>query len=147
LIKRYPGSVLGHRGDAGGAEDWVCYTIDTAQGKIRVWPSSGEMGGRDVVTGVAIAYAPGSGDKNCPEIFTGSGQPNLDADVWFGMSKATVVKRIGPPSRAYGTVISYDFDFPLAGPNPHGCTEFGGIDLGIENGSVSKIWINKATSC
>jgi hypothetical protein len=147
LIKRFPTSALQGHGDAGNAEDWVCYTISTKKGKIRVWPNSGEMGGDDTIIGVAISYAPESSDKNCPSIFTGTVQANLDLGVWLGTYRASIIKQIGPPSRVYGSVISYDFDYALPGPNSRQCKVFGGIDFALKNGHANKIWINKAISC
>jgi hypothetical protein len=91
-----------HRGEAGGSEYWLCYTIRSPE-PTRVWFSSWELGGYYhaienfyVSMGDAIEVIP-----SCPELPKRLTPVLLDNSIWLGSDMNMLENSIGRPSAVY----------------------------------------------
>ena len=90
------GEIYNH-GDASEALAWICYTISTSKPKQRVWLSSGEMGGLDVIDGITALELPATAysSKSCPELPQQFSPLRFTNGTWLGMPEKAFIKAYG----------------------------------------------------
>lgn len=147
LTKLFPQTRLLHRGDASEYQVWVCLEVATPAGHVRLWPSAGEMGGGDTITGVAIAAAPQAPDPDCPLIDVAARAVSLDGNISIGMPNALVHERLGKPSLIEGPLLEYLFELPAPNATMKDCEVVGGLYVEIKQEKVVTLWASKLTSC
>jgi hypothetical protein len=97
--------VIQHRGDAGGSEYWLCYTVSSHQLPHRIWISSGELGGSEHFIEHVFAVAIKKGAKassSCPALPPQLMPPATDKALWLGANTRQLTKSFGTPSAMLG---------------------------------------------
>ena len=102
-----------HAGDAGGSEDWVCYTISNARKAERIWLSSNELEGAE--DEISSFYAITGSEKmkpsaSCPELPAQLRRVSLKNSLWLGASADRLRKLVGKPSATIGDWRFYAYD-------------------------------------
>jgi hypothetical protein len=88
-----------HRGDAGGSEYALCYTIAFGPAQERIWLSSGELGGPEHSIENFYAETGSNVESNsCPALPTNLRPVSLSNALWLGQKISHVTKRLGQPS-------------------------------------------------
>lgn len=95
-VTRIAPAPVGTRGDAGGFQAWVRYTLPV--GHQRLWLTSSELGGGRYINGaVAIRFVqPRRTSAQCPELPARYRPVHLDGGLWLGASVATIERRCAP---------------------------------------------------
>lgn len=101
-----------HRGDAGGSEDWVCYTISNDGKAERIWFSSGEVEGPD--DEISGFYAITGNEKmkpsaSCPELPAQLRPVTLKNSLWLGAHTDRLKQWLGKPSATRGEWRFYSY--------------------------------------
>jgi hypothetical protein len=147
LRKSYPALKIHHHGDAGHSETWACATVGSPVGDVRVWPSSSELQGVDVIDSVMLQRADAPPTADCPRIATAPAAPGLDDGVAISMVRSGVISRLGTPGAAVGGVLYYGY---LTAPGAHGkrgCAVSGAVTAGFLARRVDRIWASRDTAC
>ena len=108
------GGAIQHQGDAGDSVYWLCYR----RAQHRLWVvSGGEMGGPDhLVTEVVAELTEKDTETStdCATIPETFAPLVLDGKLRLGMSRAEVVRALGPPSKSEAAQIVYSHHGKLA---------------------------------
>jgi hypothetical protein len=81
--------------------------------RLRQQGDGDEMAGREFIDGVTVVAGTSWPLKQCPQVDPGPGPIALDNGIWIGVSKASLLKRLGRPTAATGTSMTYDYSIPL----------------------------------
>ncbi len=83
-----------HAGDAGGYQEWLCYSLPSQQ----IWLISSEMGGGRLTQVQAIlTRSPSQGKAACPEIPARFQSISMNFG-WLGTTQENLFKALGQPS-------------------------------------------------
>lgn len=108
------GGTIHHQGDAGESVYWLCYR----RAQHRLWVvSGGEIGGPDhrVTEVVAELIEKDTGaSTDCATIPEKFAPLVLDGKLRLGMSRAEVVRALGPPSKSEAAQVVYSHQGKLA---------------------------------
>lgn len=133
-----------HKGDAGGSEDWLCYTTSFRGQPERIWISSGELGGPEHAIGSFYA-ATGNKEKSahCPELPAQLRPVSLGNPLWLGSSPDQLKDLFGKPSmKSDGWwVYSYSGKVPA-----NGFDRLAILGVRILNGKVVGLFVSQATT-
>jgi hypothetical protein len=102
-----------HRGDAGGSEDWVCYTTANDGKPERIWFSSNELEGAG--DEISSFYAITGNEKmrpstSCPELPAKLRPVSLQNSLWLGVNTDRLRQLVGKPSAKIGDWRFYAYD-------------------------------------
>lgn len=142
------GGVMGHQGDAGESEYWICYSRPRVGQRIWI-VSSGEMGGTNhLVTGLVAEQLPTvTSTKDCPALPAETAVVLLGHKGWLGMSAIDVYKDFGVPSHKAGAWQSFNFEEKIKGI----CSGFGDriswLWIKEADGRVQALMAGQVTSC
>ncbi len=101
IQKHANAGVIYHKGDAGGSENWVCYTIPNAKQSERIWFSSGELGGPEHTVGSLYAIIGDDEMKpsaSCPQLPAQLRPVSLSNSLWLGTNPNRLKELFGKPS-------------------------------------------------
>jgi hypothetical protein len=104
--------VVQHRGDAGGSEDWLCYTTSSRGRSERIWISSGELGGTEHVVDrfyVELDKQAGKGLMHCPKLPTQFRHVSLENSLWLGADIGQLKVLFGEPSARIDDWLLYSY--------------------------------------
>jgi hypothetical protein len=158
VIKEARVGAIGHRGDAGGSEHYLCFTIVAAPTSYRLWLISSEMGGEvHAVTGIfAESYTgPASDTESCPPLPSTLQPVALDRGIWIGTSREELRRKPGDPSESQADWLAFNFAGKVRGPYRHydsGKTEMvdwdvsSNVEIKLRNGLVDAVGAQKVTS-
>jgi hypothetical protein len=134
------------QGDGGETEDWTCFTVGAANDRVQIWPGGSELAGGEFINGViAVAGTPWPLSE-CPLVDPGPGPIALDSGIWIGVTRASLLKRLGRPTAVHGSSIAYDYSVPV-GDRRFGEGAAGGrIILETKANRVVRLTANKVTS-
>lgn len=108
------GGTIQHQGDAGDSVYWLCYR----RAQHRIWVvSGGEIGGPDhLVTEIVAELTEKDTETStdCATIPETFAPLVLDGKLRLGMSRAEVVRALGPPSKSEAAQIVYSHHGKLA---------------------------------
>jgi hypothetical protein len=147
LRRNFPNLKLRTQSDASESETWLCFTLATRQGRVQVWPSSGEVGGGEFIDGV---YAQGGESwplKDCPIIDIGNGAIGIDGRIWIGTSKSSLLRRLGRPSSTSGQVMIYNYQVAIRDPRLGECWITEELLFDMKDSRVSRLSVTKDTGC
>lgn len=107
-VRQRLGGVIGRKGDAGDASEWLCFRGADANGRWVLWLENGEIDGdfvgsfqwqrlsnRDVL------------DGRCRVLGKGDSLVQLPLSLGLGIRSSEVLKRLGPPTSRDGERLVY----------------------------------------
>ncbi|HOX89198.1 MAG TPA: hypothetical protein PLN55_06280 [Burkholderiaceae bacterium] len=148
LLARAAGAPLTRERDGEDVHDWICMAAREAGRPLRVWAHSSAADGP--VSGVQIE-AGGTPDKRCPELPANMQPVSLGEGLRLGLTRAEVLKRLGPPSHEDGGWLMYVADRSLppapaaAGKPPRPRAELSIVALHLSGGRVDRMLASLAT--
>lgn len=141
---------IANQGDAAGSISWLCYTISDRQDTGRLWITSGEMGGRNFVTGISARSLENMKPSvDCPLLPKNLQLISLDVPVWLGSSDSQLWKVLGQPSHAGNGWREYDFRTKVVdnGKCEGGYDLINSLSTKSKKGKIIAIDAEQVTSC
>jgi hypothetical protein len=113
VLKSAERGTIGHHGDAGRSEYFLCFTQISGPRSSRVWLiSHGEMGGSDhAVTEVfaqRIETSDAASDR-CPPLPSRLQPIALDRGIWLGITRNELLTKLGQPSASRDDWLTFNF--------------------------------------
>lgn len=148
LLARAAGAPLTREREGEEVHDWICMAAKEGAKPLRVWAHSSAADGP--VSSVQIE-AGGTPDPRCPELPANMQPVSLGEGLKLGLTRAEVIKRLGPPSREDGGWLMYVADRPLppapavAGKAPRPRAELSIVALHLASGRVDRMLASLAT--
>lgn len=134
-----------HMGDAGGSEDWLCYTTSLRGQSERIWISSGELGGSEhaVDSFYAVANTNSKESAHCPELPARLRPVSLGSPIWLGSSPHQLNALYGEPSmKSSGWwFYSYSGKVPV-----NGFDRLAILGAHVINGKIVGLFVSQATT-
>jgi hypothetical protein len=148
LLARAAGAPLTREREGADVHDWICMAAKEGGKPVRVWAHSSAADGP--VSGVQIESG-GTPDKRCPELPATMQPVSLGEGLKLGLTRAEVIKRLGPPSRERDGWLMYVADRSLppapaaAGKPPRPRAELSIVALHLTGGRVDRMLASLAT--
>ena len=148
LLARAAGAPLTREREGENVHDWLCMAAREGGKPLRVWAHSSAADGP--VSGVQIE-AGGTPDARCPELPAAMQPVSLGEGLRLGLTRAEVVKRLGPPSHEDGGWLMYLADRPVpaapaaAGQPPRPRAELSIVAVHLAGGRVDRLLASLAT--
>jgi hypothetical protein len=148
LLARAAGAPLTREREGADVHDWICMAARDGARRLRVWAHSSAADGP--VTGVQIE-AGGTPDARCPELPANMQPVSLGEGLRLGLTRAEVIKRLGPPSREQDGWLMYVADRSLppapaaAGKPPRPRAELSIVAVHLAGGRVDRMLASLAT--
>lgn len=142
---------IGFHGDAAAADSWICYTLDDAEPKKRLWiVSNAEMGGPEQYVGEIVAQVKPSAKATleCPTLPEAFQPLSFDHSIWLSESEHSVRSALGAASKAISPWLEYSY----AGKTPGSCSPDGfdvtnALVMRLEHERIVEIFASQVTSC
>jgi hypothetical protein len=137
------GGTVGHRGDAASSLQWLCYELQTDEGRSVLWLMAGEMdagtvGGfqwRKIAESTVV-------DQRCQPLPNGT--LKLPIGLNLGMERSVLLQTLGKPTREHANRIDYVHDEEQQIRNEP-CTESNYVYVLLRDGVALDIEVWKAT--
>ena len=148
LLARAAGAPLTREREGDDVHDWICMAAKDGGKPARVWAHSSAAEGP--VSGVQIE-AGGTPDPRCPELPATMQPVSLGEGLRLGLTRAEVIKRLGPPSREDAGWLMYLADRSLppaptgAGQPPRPRAELSIVAVHLAGGRVDRLLASLAT--
>ena len=148
LLARAAGAPLTREREGEDVHDWICMAAKEGGKPLRVWAHSSAADGP--VSSMQIE-AGGTPDKRCPDLPANMQPVSLGEGLKLGLTRAEVIKRLGPPSREHDGWLMYMADRPLppaptaAGQPPRPRAELSIVALHLTGGRVDRLLASLAT--
>lgn len=142
-VQAHLGGITGQRGDAGISLQWLCYELQTDEGRSVLWLMAGEMdagtvGGfqwKKIMSSTLV-------DKRCQPIARAT--VRLPIDIRLGTERSVLLQMLGRPTRELPNRIDYVHDEEQQiRSQPY--TESNYVYILLRDGVASNIEVWKAT--
>jgi hypothetical protein len=159
VLKSAGRGTIGHHGDAGGSEYFLCFTQTSNRRSFRVWViSHGEMGGSDHAVTEVFAQRVESADAasdGCPPLPSRLRPIALDRGIWLGTTRNELLKKLGQPSASHDDWLM--FNFLGTAPGTYLSSEGSAqkvvdwditniLEARLKDGRIDAIWASRVTS-
>jgi len=147
-VQQHLGGVIGEKGDAGDASEWLCFHGTDASGGWVLWLENGEINGgsvgsfqwqrlsnRDVL------------DTRCHTLLKAGSVIQLPLSLQLGTKSSEVLKSLGPPTSKSDQRLIYLHEHKVGGTKPEDPFITSNIVVvRLRNGIVWAIQVSKTTS-
>lgn len=131
------------RGDAGGNESWICFTIVSGAMRERVWLASGELGGPEHSIDsfyASVSLEPPS--SSCPELPARLRPVSLGDTVWLGAEPRELRHLSSKPS---GMVGDWQF-YSYSGKVPSGFERLAIFGVHVSRSRIDALYESQVTT-
>jgi hypothetical protein len=137
---------IGHRGDAGDSEYWLCYSISSRRRAERIWISSGELGGDEhVMDGFYVEPIQGTNKalRQCPALPVRFRPVSLENSLWLGANTAQLQARFGEPSARIDGWLLYAY---LGKVPANGLDQIATLSVRVSGGKVTGLSMRQVST-
>jgi hypothetical protein len=109
------------QGQGGNFLAWICYAIPGARSMQRLWITSGELQGGQIIDGVAASAVPSASvppTPDCPALPPEFQPVQVDGGIWLGSSRAAVDRVLPPVSSERAGWLEYEYEGRTPAPDP-----------------------------
>ena len=110
-VQKQLGGIIGQRGDASEALEWLCFYGTDSNGRWALWLESSEMGG-GAVDGFALQRINRNArpDRRCHGFGKSDGGAELPVALRLGQTETQVREILGKPTIRYGNTLIFDHE-------------------------------------